>query len=253
MTRKKPRTSTTRRLHRSLGAGAAVFVIFMVLSGLAINHSNGLDLNQRHVSQPLLLDWYGLEGPDQIRSFVTGINWVSFAGSQLYFNDKAVTDITGGVGIVTTPDMLVVAGREELLLLDFKGRLIEQIPWGLQGEGPIESIGLLADGRVIIRTPLQLWIADTQLLSWQPVEGKVRTPAWSFPGPAPVALQQAITRHYRGHGLSLERLILDFHSGRIFGTIGVFIYDLLALAVGFLAISGLVFWLRSRRNGNGNK
>jgi len=253
MARKKPGASTTRRLHRSLGAGAAVFVIFMVLSGLAINHSNGLGLNQRHVSQPLLLAWYGLEGPGQIRSVAAGSDWVSFAGSQLYFNDKTVSGITDGVGTVAAGDMLVVAGGEELLLLDFEGRLIEQIPWSLQGEGPIESIGLLPDGRVIIKTPLQLWIADTQLLNWQPAEGRVTTPAWSSPGPAPVALQQAITRHYRGDGLSLEQLILDFHSGRIFGVIGVFIYDLLALAVGFLAISGLIFWLRSRRNGNGNK
>ena len=30
------------------------------------------------------------------------------------------------------------------------------------------------------------------------------------------------------------------------------VYDLLALAVAFLAISGLIFWLRGRRNGKQN-
>jgi len=50
----------------------------------------------------------------------------------------------------------------------------------------------------------------------------------------------------------MERLLLDFHSGRIFGPVGVLVYDLLALAVGFMAISGLVLWFRGRRNGNGN-
>ncbi len=64
-----------------------------------------------------------------------------------------------------------------------------------------------------------------------------------------MTLQQAITRVYRGEGLSLERLLLDLHSGRIFGSIGVLVYDLLALALGFLSISGLVLWFRSRRNG----
>ena len=65
-------------------------------------------------------------------------------------------------------------------------------------------------------------------------------------------MRQAIVRHYRGNGMSLERILLDSHSGRIFGTAGVIIYDILALAVGFLAISGLVLWLRGRRNGNRN-
>ena len=72
MNLKKRKASKARRLHRSLGAGAAVFVIFMVLSGLAINHSNGLGLDQRHVSQSLLLDWYGLGKLENIHSFAVG-------------------------------------------------------------------------------------------------------------------------------------------------------------------------------------
>jgi uncharacterized iron-regulated membrane protein len=47
----------------------------------------------------------------------------------------------------------------------------------------------------------------------------------------------------------MEQLFLDLHSGRIFGTAGTLIYDLLALVVGFLAISGVVLWFRGLRNG----
>lgn len=250
--RKKTRPSATRRMHRSLGAGAAAFVIFMVLSGLAINHSTGLGLDQHHVSQPFLLRWYGLKGPDQIRSFPVGDNWVSLAGSQLYFNDRAISSITGGVGAVWGGDILVVAGDEELLLLDPDGNLVERIPWGSIGEAPIKSIGLLKDESVIVRTEHHTWVADAQLLNWQQAGDAPTTPLWSSASPAPEPLQETITHQYRGDGLSLERVLLDFHSGRIFGFIGVIVYDLLALAVGFLAISGLIFWLRGRRNGNGN-
>ena len=239
-------------MHRSLGAGVAVFVIFMVLSGLAINHSNDLGLDQRHISRPLLLGWYGLDGPDQIRSFSAGSDWVSFAGSQLYFNDGAISTVTNGVGVVSSGDMLIVAGSDELLLLDPSGRLIERISWSPIGEVPIGSIGLLADGSIAIQSPHQLWLADAQLLSWQQAGAATITPIWSSPGTAPENLHEAITHQYRGDGLNLERVLLDFHSGRIFGSIGVVVYDLLALAVGFLAISGLIFWMRSRRNGKDN-
>ena len=86
MNLKKRKASKVRRLHRSLGAGAAIFVIFMVLSGLAINHSNGLGLDQRHVSQSFLLDWYGLGKLENIHSFAVGDDWQSiyrFAGADI--------------------------------------------------------------------------------------------------------------------------------------------------------------------------
>jgi hypothetical protein len=249
MARKKRAPSTMRRLHRSFGAGAALFVLFMVLSGLVINHSNGLGLDQRQVSQPFLLGWYGLGEPDNVLSFEFDDDWLSFAGSQLYFNEKPVATITGGVGAITSGDLLIAAGREELLLLDHDGNLVERLPWAAIGPAPIDSIGLDENTRVLVKSGDQLWSADADLLNWRRTEKTMASPHWSTPKPAGEALQQAINSAYRGEGLNLERVILDLHSGRIFGSIGVLVYDLLALALGFLSISGLVLWFRSRRNG----
>lgn len=239
----------TRRLHRSMGAGAAVFVVFMVLSGLAINHSTSLGLGSRNVSLPVLLDWYGLEAPRHIRSYPVGDSWLSFAGSQVYFNEDPVSSLTGAVGAVSNGPLIIAAGSDELLLIDQRGQLVERVPWGSAGEAPIESIGLLPNNSVTVKTARQIWIADAEILGWQQTGGLPVIPTWSLPGNAPESLQKSITLHYRGEGLSQERVLLDFHSGRIFGSIGVFIYDLLALAVGFLAISGLIFWFQGRRNG----
>ena len=252
MARKQSQTSVARRLHRSLAAASAAFIIFMVLSGLAINHSNGLGLDQRHVSQTFLMNWYGLGEPEFIRSFAVGNDWLSFAGSQLYLNGKPVATLSNGAGAVSSHDMLVIAGSDEWLLLDHDGALIERSPWALSGAGSIESIGLLADDIVVVKSAGQLWSADASLLSWQHVKDTTGSPTWSVPEPTPETLQQAIARQYRGNGLSLERLLLDAHSGRIFGSIGVLVYDLLALIVGMLAISGLILWLRGRRNGERN-
>ncbi len=246
--RKKKKASTMRRLHRPVGAGAAIFVIFMVLSGIAINHSGGLGLDKRHLSQPFLLSWYGLDGPEQIHSFAVGNDWLSFAGSQLYLNDMPVETISNGVGAVINGDLLVAAGSDELLLLDQAGQLIERSPWGPPGADVIESIGVFADGTVVVQSARQLWVTDAELLNWQPAEDTNITPRWSSSEPVPLNLHEAITQQYRGNGPSLERVLLDFHSGRIFGSIGILVYDLLALAVGFLAISGVILWLRGRRN-----
>ena len=249
MARNKRPASTERRLHRALGAGAAVFVIFMVLSGLVINHSNGLGLDQRHVSQPLLLSWYGLGEPEYIDSYAVGSDWLVFAGSQLYLNESPVSSVSNGLGAVSNGELLIAAGSDELLLLDNDGQLIERLPWEHSGTGSIESIGLLANGTVVVKSGSQVWLADAQLLGWKPAGDTIINPEWSLSEPAPDTLLEAVTRQYRGDGLSLERLLLDIHSGRIFGPIGLFVYDVLALVLGFLAISGLVLWIRGRRNG----
>lgn len=240
-----------RRLHRSFGAFAVIFVLFMVLSGLAINHSNGLGLDQRKVSQPFMLGWYGLGKPSSIRSYAVGDDWLSFAGSQLYLNDKTVATIPGGVGAVSNGDLFIAAGGDELLLLDHGGNLVERLPWAPISAAPIEAIGLHSNKIVSVKTADQVWLADADLLNWQRTEEPVAIQFWSSPKPAPDELQQRIMHVYRGEGLSLERVLLDLHSGRIFGPIGVFIYDLLALALGFLSISGLILWFRGRRNGKG--
>lgn len=240
------KTSAIRRKHRSVGAVAALFVLFMVLSGVTINHSSTLGLDQYHVSDPYLLSLYGIDTPD-IRSFRLEDDWLSFAGSWLYFNEIAVGKIAGGIGVADNGQWIVVAGRDALLLLEYQGRLVERLAW--QQAGTVESIGLTADGRVAAASGGKLWLADTELLDWQTADEDRQAVQWSSPVLAPAALQRAITRHYRGDGLSLERVLLDFHSGRVFGPLGILVYDLLALATGFLALSGLVLWFRNRRNG----
>jgi len=253
MVKKKRKASTIRRLHRSLGAFAAIFVLFMVFSGLAINHSNDLGLDQRKVSQSFLLGWYGLGKPSSIRSYAVGDDWLSFAGSQLYLNDKHVAGISDGVGAVTNGDLLVAATTDEILLIDLDGNLIEKLPWGSVSESPVEAIGLLESLNISVESGGVLWVADADLLNWRRAETPTVNQHWSSEEALPDDLKQSITKLYRGEGLNLERVLLDLHSGRIFGSIGVLVYDLLALALGFLSISGLVLWFRGRRNGKQKK
>ena len=167
MARKQQNGSRARSFHRTLGAGASVFVMFMVLSGLALNHSNGLGLDQRQLSQSFLLNWYGLGEPENMQSFAIGDNWLSLAGSQVYLNGVSVAMLPNGVGAVSTGDLLIAAGSDELLLLDLEGNLVERMPWGPPGAGPIQAIGLSEEGTVVVRTTNQHWQASAQLLGWE--------------------------------------------------------------------------------------
>jgi hypothetical protein len=52
-------------------------------------------------------------------------------------------------------------------------------------------------------------------------------------------------RDYRGRVLTLERLMLDLHSGRLFGLGGTWLMDIVAALLVILAASGMWLWSRS--------
>ena len=60
---------------------------------------------------------------------------------------------------------------------------------------------------------------------------------------------QAIIDVAGQHGLPLERVLLDLHSGRIFGEAGVWLVDAAALL--FLLLAGSGLWLWGRRHASG--
>ena len=66
-------------------------------------------------------------------------------------------------------------------------------------------------------------------------------------------MQQTISDAIYVQGLNLERVILDTHSGRIFGAWGPIAYDLIAVLIIVSALSGLGLWLirlwRERQRG----
>jgi hypothetical protein len=49
-----------RSLHRSLGALIAIFVIILAATGILLNHSSQLKLDEEYLTWPWLLEHYGV-------------------------------------------------------------------------------------------------------------------------------------------------------------------------------------------------
>ncbi|HKJ20122.1 MAG TPA: hypothetical protein VJ993_05635, partial [Woeseiaceae bacterium] len=63
----------------------------------------------------------------------------------------------------------------------------------------------------------------------------------------------ALDAAWRGRGLTVERMVLDLHSGRIFDMSGVLLMDLVALCMIVLGLSGLLLSNSRYRRQNGAK
>lgn len=232
------------RMHRVLGLTSALFVLLLAMTGLALNHTGLLGLDRHHVAGDWLLDWYGIEAPE-ITAFAAGNHHVAKMGDSLWLDGEPVLeDVDAMRGAVNSGRFLVVAFENELALLTGDGRLVERIEAGAGAPRDIRRVGATDDGSVVVEAADGRFSADPALTGWQPTIAS--TVDWSLPASLPAEKTRHLAQQWRGRGLSVERLLLDLHSGRILGRFGVWLMDAMALIFIVLGITGVWAWFRRR-------
>lgn len=241
------------RVHRVLGLVSALFVLLLAVTGLALNHTERLDLDSRYVSDGRLLDWYGIEAPPEPVSFQAGGSHLTLMGDRLWLGAEPVLDDVPGLeGVVASGRFLVAALGDEMALFTRDGRLVERLGTAAGVPEGIRRVGSLPGGDIAVSADAGSFRAGPALGDWR--RGEVDDADWSRPSVLPANTRTALDAAWRGRGLSLERVLLDLHSGRLLGTFGVWLMDAMAILFVVLAATGLWIWTKrrnSRRNGRG--
>jgi uncharacterized iron-regulated membrane protein len=233
--------------HRRFGIAAALLVLVLGLTGLALNHTAALRLDQRFATAGWLLDWYGIEAPETSASHMAGQVRVTLLGDRLYLDGQAVPGHFARLaGAVAAGGFVAVATQGEIVILMPDGRLVDRL--GVESGVPqwIDAIGTATDGSVILRSGDELYAAPVATLEWA-MTGPGPGIRWSAPGELPVAELHALQADFRSRILPVERVVLDLHSGRIAGTFGVLLMDGAAILLLLLALTGSWMWLARRR------
>jgi len=248
---KKPRIKKLRSMyiwHRYIGVSAALLVVILAITGLMLNHTGKLRLDSRYVSNNWLLDQYGIRAPANIRSYRVENYWLSQWGERLFL-DQTDVGMTQEklLGALYYGGMLVVALDSEVWLLTPEGELIEKLG-GTEGiPAGMSAIGLTDEGRIAVMAAHGVYTADRELVIWHDAPEAITV--WVDSEDLPAGLHQRLLEKYRGQGLPLERVILDLHSGRLFGKYGIYVMDAAAVLMLFLAFSGSWIWgIRQIRN-----
>ena len=234
--------------HRSLGVIAAIFAVVISGTGLLLNHSDNLGLDEIHVDNDWLLGLYGINPEKNTVSYRAGDHWVSLVGSRIYVDDHDTgqqSDTLAGVAFLA--DTILVAMDDGLLLLTPEAQLTEKISVLPGVRGLIIGVGKAAGLNPVLKTPQGAYLGNEDLTAWQPLDAVPIV--WSAPEILPEGLFHRIMQRYRGSGISIERLVLDLHSGAILGGYGKYLGDFAAVLILSLSISGLwVLRLRRRMN-----
>ncbi len=236
--------------HRTIGLFAAGFLLVLALTGLLLMHTDELNLDDHHIDNSHLLDWYGIRPAPPPLSFAVSQHWITQAGDRLYFDTQFVS-MTDGllIGAVPAGDEILVATTAMLLLLTSDGNVAERLGATAGVPPDLTHIGIAADQSIIVRAPNERYVFDP-LIAQLRVDTDQQPVRWHYAAAAPQGLLRTINRRYRGAGLSLERIIVDLHTGRLFGTAGVVLINLASIALVVLILSGIVLWWR-RAHGDG--
>lgn len=242
------------RWHRRTGLLAVFFVLMLVITGIALNHTESLSLDERRVSNQVLLNAYGMELPP-LKSFAVGDAQLSqIAGQDLYLDKTRIgfcdaplhgavalpaASLSGAGGAPSvTAGWLVALCGEQLWLLEADGNVIERIgrDFGLP-EG-VSQLGLY--GRQLVLGGAENYRVDLEQLQFQRFDTE-QAISWVEPVALPQRLQ-GLRREHSAAGPSWERVILDLHSGRLFGNWGVYLVDAMAILFLAIALGGVWVW-----------
>ncbi|MDF1821486.1 MAG: PepSY domain-containing protein [Alcanivoracaceae bacterium] len=243
-----------RRWHRWLGVLVTLPVIVLCITGLLLNHSDGLGLGKTPMPA-WLAGSYGVNLPQSFKGVPYGDDWLVASGERLYRvpaqgDTSLLADcpapLRGGVrfGVST-----VVACNNDLLLLDEDGRVREQLgpAWGVP---PFERLGRHGDALVLEASGELSQFSLTTLATSPLPDGVDWEPAQLASVPDPLVAR--VRPLSMPASLHWERLLQDLHSGRLFGAVGERIMDLAALVLVLLAVSGITMWWRlARRSPSG--
>ncbi|WP_340679579.1 PepSY-associated TM helix domain-containing protein [Paraglaciecola sp.] len=238
----KTANHTFRTWHRRLGLATCLLLIVLALSGVLINHAHQMGLDQRGVKISWLLDYYGIGQPRNIMQFSQDPASLIAIDNQLWLDQQFLLESTVPVlAAVWYQQQIIAIDAKQLYIFDRQGQLLETQNDSSGLTPPLVDLSISAKGEPLLSTQHGLLIADEQLLDWQSVDANDTAVGDSSMSQAttinPDLLIQARSRH-----LTWERVILDLHSGRLFGAWALWLWDFVALVILFLSLSGLWMW-----------
>jgi hypothetical protein len=232
------------RIHRLTGLFVCLFLIHLAITGMLLNHSEDLNLDESYLSGRWLLGQYNLSVPEAEEVFVIDDLVISKYGPQVFLGATPVFKSNNPIlGVIKNNGIIILAFQDRLVLLTLNGILIEKMGQEVGVPPFINKIGILKDN-IYINANDQLWKGNYSMENWSLTKNTDIN--WSQQRKMPEKSQKVLKQYFTGQGVSLEQFILDLHNGKIIRYFGKELLDIVGLLLLILSVSGFWIWLKRR-------
>ncbi len=261
-TKKRPRNSQklsvprkrklARAWHRWLGLFVTVPLLWLAISGVALNHSDALGLDQHRVTATWVLRHYHQLPEGEPVGMRVGERLVAQWDGMILLDGERL-DMQGElVGAVPVGHQLVIASDERLLVIGAADEVVLEHDEISLPPLPIAGLATDQDGVLLVKTPQSWWRFGRDLLQFEKVNGTPKSVSNLPLGPLPEDEKKQLLSRLKDMGfMPLSRVLLDAHSGKLFGSFGRLLNDFAALGIVVLTILGLRLFPKRREGANG--
>ena len=221
-----------------MGVCLALPLLLLVVTGIPLQFTVQLGLGSAGVPYGWVHAMYGIAAPATARAS----GEILQLGDLIFVGERSASVSGELVGAARIPGaMAVVAGPELILVADdadvpMERNALPDVPTRF-GTGDDEALVIELPGG-------QLWSYDFGA-TWDDLGAAAADIAWLEAQPQP---SDALLRSRFGSAnLSWERWLQDLHSGRFFGSLGVWVMNLASFVFILLGFTGLVLWFTTRR------
>ena len=241
-----------RHWHARVGAMAAIFFLLLSVSGLALNHTDVLNLAKYQVHTNWLMRWYGLKPTVPTHGYLFKDGYFAASGERWVMDDHLLLDQglsetkQNLVGAIAWGDIRAIASADSLYLYLPDGQLVDKLSGTDLPNRPIKRLGIIGSSstpKLVLSTAQGNFVSDDGL-TWQALIDD--QPVWASEQALSNKVSVNLNKSF-GPSLPLERIILDLHSGRIFGRYGPMLMDIAAIGLIILSLSGVWIYLRTVR------
>ena len=225
-------------LHRKIGVLCSIPIILIALSGIFLNHASFFSLNKIYIKNSALLSFYKMQPKERPKGFKPSKSWISSFEGGLFLDETKLSDINSEiVSAVKLNDMIAAANKNYLFIIDTKEKfIVEKLGRESLPKGEIKRLAV-KNKILLIETDKDLFETSFKISKFKKAKKQeIEVPKKLF---LPEKLEEKILQNFRGEGISLSKIMLDIHTGAMFGVSGRFVWDLFAVCLLLLVGTGL--------------
>lgn len=240
-----------REWHSRIGLLAFAFLFWLACTGVLLTRSNELGFDTTRIDWPWLMQMYGLSAEAPQSGYRAGGHWITNTIDYTLINGRPLaTMIEAPVGVVAggsaQSPLLFVASPSSLVLVTPQGERVDELSAPILPVSQVRRVGVLKNNpRIIAVQDLDAYQSSDDGNSWTPVSPT--EVQWSQADMLSES-ERAALLDYAKPRIIVEQLLIDLHSGRLFGPIGAWAITLMGLITMILATTGVLMWWRIRKN-----
>jgi hypothetical protein len=236
------------KIHKIIGVCLALWLGFMAITGILLNHSSDLSLDKTPIQSSILLNIYGVKLPKTGTTFVINQNIsVHLIGSNLFWNNQKILNIPPiePYGLVaSTSKEVLIYWPTHLALFNLNGELVE-LKQNINIQNA-DAIGTNVSDNFYIKSSDKIFQVDANL-EFKTYSLEANTIQWSISKATDRTTLKNLNLQNLNNGINYERLIIDIHNGNIFGCLNKFLIDFLSIFFVILIFSGLFIWFQKMK------